>query len=75
MSGPSAARPIAPWCAVYSFGRGDVVSYCQYSSFEQCRPFVGAGSGGTCNINPAWPGSWQSAYYAGKPNKHAARRR
>jgi len=70
-----AAWPIAPWCAVYTLGRGDVVSYCQYWSFEQCQPTVIAGTRGFCNINPAWPGTWEEAMHPEKYRKHARRRR
>ena len=68
------ARRIAPWCAVYSLGRGEVVSDCHYWSFEACQPTVIAGNRGFCNINPAWPGTWEEAVHPQKPRKHKTRR-
>ena len=66
---------IAPWCAVYSLGWGDVVHDCHYWSFEACRPNVIAGFRGFCNINPAWPGTWEEAMHPENYRKHKARRR
>ena len=48
-------RPVAPWCAVYSIGWGDVQWDCSYPTLESCVPFVIAGTRGFCNPNPAYP--------------------
>jgi hypothetical protein len=48
---PVAARE-APWCAVISNGEESTYWDCQYSSIEQCRTVVLAGSRGWCNQSP-----------------------
>jgi hypothetical protein len=47
-----AAASEAPWCAVYSFGRGGEIWECQYRSVEECVPHVTSGNRGFCNPNP-----------------------
>ena len=55
----------APWCAVISFGAGDVHWECIYRSIEECRPTILAGNRGFCNPNP---------YYAGAAEPRRSRR-
>ena len=47
----------APWCAVISFGAGDVHWECIYRSIDECRPNVLAGNRGFCNPNPYYVGA------------------
>lgn len=47
----------APWCAVISFGAGDVHWECIYRSIEECRPNILAGNRGFCNPNPYYVGA------------------
>lgn len=54
-SGPASARE-APWCAVYSQGRGAVYWDCQYGTFEACYPNIIGGNRGFCNLNPRFEG-------------------
>jgi len=58
----------APWCAVTNHGNGSMYWDRQYSSIEQCRPFVLAGNRGWCNPNPYF------VPYAGAPNKYHRKR-
>jgi hypothetical protein len=55
-SNASRAAVVFPWCAVVSFGTGDVYWDCQYRTFEECVPNVLAGNRGFCNHNPGYVG-------------------
>ena len=65
---PARAAGYAPWCAVFTFGRGDAQWDCQYASIEQCRPVILSGNRGFCNPNPAWRASVE-------PRKHRHHKR
>ena len=53
---PARAAAVFPWCAVISFGAGDVYWDCQYRTIEECVPNVLAGNRGFCNHNPSYAG-------------------
>jgi hypothetical protein len=53
---PAHADDRAPWCAVYSIGRGDSYMDCRYRTFEECYPNVISGNRGFCNHNPGYAG-------------------
>jgi hypothetical protein len=57
----------APWCAVVTASKDNVVWDCRYQSFEACVPAVIAGNRGFCNQNPAAG--------AAEPRKRRSRRR
>jgi hypothetical protein len=53
-SQPARADDHAPWCAVLSYGGGDVVWDCQYRTVEECVPNALLGNLGFCNHNPRY---------------------
>jgi hypothetical protein len=63
----SATAREAPWCAVVTTGKDNVVYDCRFWSFEACVPWVIAGNRGFCDQNPRFAGA--------PPRKSRSRRR
>jgi hypothetical protein len=70
--GPASARE-APWCAVFTVGRGSVYWDCRYNSVEECQPDVISGNRGFCNMNPGYVAPAARIAPKARKKRHARR--